>query len=309
LHVLIVALDYARTNRPVTYTTTARNVEELARQCGVHWLTTLYDEDATRSALSAALKQMTARCGPDDVFVFYFAGHGAVSGDTPDSGDAFVLVDQNGKVSAKTLVPSDEVARAVLEGCHPDTRVVFLVDTCYNSSILDLGREGWDRRQAVLIAGTLDERCSSEQEDSGGIFSHILLLAIDKLSKVGRENYSAGMLFNAALHENDLVFRSKQDLTIQTPARFLSDAMAWPLVPPAGYQAPLNRCATATGLRSDSAALGVPSVMLQFVRKESLNVPVSVEEYVSQVQGASLFGLKGNRACQAGCSTGDCTVQ
>lgn len=308
MHMLIAALDYKQTGRPLTFSIASRNVEELARQCGVQWLTALYEEECTVQAVTSAVKQMTSKCGPDDVFLFYFAGHGQPASEEQDTGDAFVLVDRNGQVSGSTLLPFAELSRTITESCAPETRVLFITDTPYHNSIVDLGRQEWDGRQALLISGTQDQHV--EQEDSGGVFTHNLLLAIDKLSKVGRENYSVGMFFNAALHENELVFSRLQDLQLQSPARFTPDAMAWPLVPPAGYQAPLSRCAGPGGIRSDAIRLGVSPVLLEHVRQENLNTPVSIEEYVSHVQGQSMFAMKPCRACHAaGSAAAECALQ
>lgn len=310
MHMLIVALDYKHTGRPLTCTIAARNVEELARQCGVQWIVPIYDDECTRDAVLGAVRQMTSKCGPDDVFIFYFAGHGTHREDATGQAteeETFVLVDRNGQVSASTLLRGDDLASAILEGCKHETRILILTDTTFSGTIMDLGRGAWTGRQATLLSGTQDARCT--EEDRGAIFTHAVLLAIDKLSKVGRENYSVGMLYNAALHEGDIVFSGKQDIIIQAAPRFSADQLAWPLVPPDGYQAPLSRCARPGGIRSDAAKLGVSPVLLQHVRQEALNVPVSIEEYVSYVQGHSLFQLKPCRACSAGYSGSQCTVQ
>merc|ERR1719436_1275793 len=132
MHMLIEALDYKHTGRPLTCTTAARSVEELARQCGVQWLTPLYDEECTREQVLLAVRQMTSKCGPDDVFVLYFAGHGAspedgasTRGGGGEEGESLVLVDRNGQVSSSTLLPGAELSDAVLEGCREETRVLF----------------------------------------------------------------------------------------------------------------------------------------------------------------------------------------
>jgi len=48
--------------------------------------------------------------------------------------------------------------------------------------------------------------------------------------------------------------------------------------------------------------------MLQHVRQEKLNLPVSIEEYVSSVQGQNLFQAKPCRACAA-VGGGSCVMQ
>merc|ERR1712151_617892 len=108
------------------------------------------------------------------------------------------------------------------------------------------------------------------------------------------------MGYNATLHEDDVVFNNKQDITIQTAPSFATESMAWPLVPPVGYQAPLNRCGGPGGISRNAVAEGVSPELMSHVNQEALNVPVSIEEYVSHVQGGTLFQLKPCRACTAG---------
>lgn len=307
IHMVIAGLDYKYTRRPLTCTSAAKSVEELARQCGVQWLIPLYEEDCTKEAVLRAVKQLASKCGPNDFFIFYFAGHGSGAEDFGGTSHAFVLLDKHGEVSASTLLPGDELTGTVQQCAKKDTRILFLVDTCFSGPLVDLSKEGWGGRHAVSVTGTQDPNTS--EEDRGAICSHALLLAIDKLSKVGRDNYSAGMLFNAILHENDLVFDSKQDLVIQSAPSFSPDALAWPLVPTLGYQAPLSRCAGPGGLRNDLVRGAVSPALLQHVRQESLNIPVSIEEYVALVMGQDMFHLKPCRACNAGCATGTCIVQ
>jgi len=308
MHMLIVALDYDDTGRPLTSSTDAKHVEDLARQCGVQHIRTLYNEQCTKEAVLGAIRHAASECGADDYFIFYFAGHCTDMRDADGEEEALVCVNRRGQVSPETLVSDTEFCASVIPALHPETRALILTDCPHPGLALDLSKDAWLGRQAVHMCGYQDSPVSDEG-DTSGIFTHSLLLAIDKLSKVGRDNYSAGMLFNATLHEGDLVFGGRQDAAIQTPAKFSTDAMAWPLVPPIGYQAPLSRCVDGANLRNSSAARSVSPVVLQHVSPEALNVPVSIEEYVSHVQGGALFQIKPCRACTAGCSAGQCSVQ
>jgi len=317
MHMLIVALDYKRTGRPLDCVTHARNVEELARQCGVH-VQKLYDEECTREAVLGAVKAAGAKCRPDDFFMVYFAGHGSAGTDVgeslpspeadPAADDAIILVDKGGQFSE---LKCDALADRVLRSVPPETRILLLQDCSHPAAVLDFSRNPrWLGREAAVLAG-IQHVGAAQDPSRQGLFTHALLLGIEKLSKVGRDNYSVGMLYNAALYENDTIFGSKQDFVIQTTSGLTSDAMAWPLVPPLGYQAPLSRIAGPGGVshRADSQLIGVSPEMLQHVKQENLNMPVSIEEYVSQVQGQNLFQAKPCRACTAGCTTNGCAVQ
>mmetsp|Transcript_139268 Transcript_139268/g.388660 ORF Transcript_139268/g.388660 Transcript_139268/m.388660 type:complete len:345 (-) Transcript_139268:45-1079(-) len=317
IHMLIAAMDYESTGRPLTCTIDARSMEELAQQCGVRGLRALYNEQCTKEAVLGALQKLGSECGPDDYFIFYFAGHGAnlrdaggeEGGEEADGQEeALVCVNCKGQVSFETLLSDGEFCSQVLRSIHMETRILILIDCLHSGTILDLTKQDWRGREAISIVGCQDAQCSADA-GRGGIFTHALLLAVDKLSKVGRDNYSVGMLFNAALHEDELVFGSKQDITIQTAPKFFTDGMAWPLVPPLGYQAPLSRCADPGGIRDDRVISGISSSVLRHVTYECLNVPVSIEEYLSHVQGGAILQLKPCRACTAGCSAGQCLMQ
>merc|ERR1712113_824858 len=45
----------------------------------------------------------------------------------------------------------------------------------------------------------------------------------------------------ATVHEDDTVFRSEQDIQLRCGQGLTPDGMAWPLVPQAGYLAPMHR--------------------------------------------------------------------
>lgn len=311
MHMLIVALDYRRSERPLSATADARSVEELARQCGVHWLMPLYNEDATKPAVLDALRKMGSQCGRDDYLIFYFSGRGArapTSDARSEANEAYACVQRNGAVSPEAMLLDSELRGMVTSSCHEETRIIILEDMCHSGTVVDLGREQWAGRQVVLVSGCQGATIPEDGIRSG-VFTHSLLLAVDKLSKVGRDNYSLGMLYNAALLEDELVFGARQDLTIQTAPGFAADNMAWPLVPPVGYQAPLTRCAGPGGVSSNAAMMGISPGMLQCVAQEELNKPVGIEEYLYLVQGTSMLGFKPCRGCSSGCATGSCSVQ
>lgn len=307
MHMLLVAVDYENTGRPLTCTTDARNVEELAKYCRMQTLVALYSEQCIKEDVLAAIRQIGSKCGPDDYFVFYFAGHGtnladALGDEGKSQEEAFVFVNRKGQVSSDTLLSDEELCCEIISSLPVEARILIIADCCHSTPIVNLNRTRWEGRHVICITG-----CQFESV-SGGILTHSMLLAIDKLSKVGRDNYSVGMLFNAALHEDELVFGSKQDLHIQTSPNFSTCAMAWPLVPPVGYQAPLSRCAAAGSIRSRAAEEWISPELLQYVTPEALNAPVSVEEYISYVQGGGAM-FKPCRACSAGCSSGQCSIQ
>lgn len=308
MHMLIAAMDYKRTGRVLTSTVDARSMEELARQCNVNSLLALYEEECNKESVLAAIREIGSKCGPDDFFIFYYAGYGSGL-DEESAEQSFVFVDRRTRqTTQETLLSSDDFCRTVVSSCHMETRILIMTDLCHHRSIVNLDLDDWTGRQVVSLSGSQDAQ-GMDDTSRCGIFTHSLLLGVDKLSKVGRDNYSVGMLFNAMLDENQNIFSGKQDITIQTPVHFTPDLMAWPLVSQRIYQAPLSRCAGPGGILRNAPLVGISPQMLPHVIQEALNVPVSVEEYIQHVQGQSGMFFKPCRGCAAGGAAAGCVVQ
>ncbi|CAE8727936.1 unnamed protein product [Polarella glacialis] len=314
INMLIVALDYKNSGQTLRSTEDAKHLEDLAKQSGVQNLVALYDNRCTKDAVRTAIKKAGLQCGVNDYFIFYFAGHATSLRETGEQAsheleEAFVLVDSSGRASQSSLLADEDFSNLVLDSFKPETRILILTDCGHPVPLVNITRARWGGRQVIFIAGTEASENVPGEDSKRGMFTHALLLGIDKLSKVGRDNYSVGMLFNALLLEDELVFRCKQDVEIQSAPDCSPDTMAWPIVPSVGYQAPLTRCTGPGGVLSNASVFGISPALLQHVVQEALNAPVSIEEYLAQVQGQAAFQFKACRACSAGCSTTPCTLQ
>lgn len=244
---LIVALDYKRTGNPLTCSIDGRNMEKLAAACGVRDVTAMYDEQCTKENVLAALEEVGGRCGDDDYFVFYYSGHGTQvddeDGDEDEGQDeALCLVDAQGQISYNTLLIDDELCECLTDNIDEGVRIIVLSDCCHSGTICDFDKDVWEGREAISISGCLDNQTSGDI-GKGGIFTHSMLLAIDQLQDAGEEDYSVGLMFNAALENDDKVFNSAQDITLKAPPHFSPDRMAWPLTPQGEYYAPLTQAA------------------------------------------------------------------
>jgi hypothetical protein len=221
-------------------------MEELLKFCEVQDVTCMYDKQCTKQNVLKVIAEVGARCEPDDYFVFYYAGHGTnvedLDGDEEDGQDeAFCFVDRNGRISQKSLLTDDEFAEAIIAAVDEDVRVLILTDCCHSGTIADLDKDDWGNIHAISITGCLDEETSGDI-GRGGIFTHSMLLAIDKLENAGEEDYSVGFLYNATVEQDDKVFRSAQNITIQSTNAVHPDEMAWPLIPLGGsYEAPFTK--------------------------------------------------------------------
>jgi len=247
VHMLIVALDYKRTGNPLTCSIDGKNMQKLAAQCGVQDVVAMYDEQCTRENVLAAIEEVGGRCGEDDYFVLYYSGHGTQvedsDGDEDEGQDeALCLVSPDGQISMDTLLVDDDLAEALTEAVDEGARIIVLTDCCHSGTICDFEKDIWDGREAISIAGCLDNQTSGDI-GKGGIFTHSMLLAIDQLQDAGEEDYSVGMLFNGTLENDNKVFNSAQDITLKAPPGFSPDRMAWPLTPDDDYRAPLTQAA------------------------------------------------------------------
>jgi hypothetical protein len=207
----------------------------------------MYDEQCTKDNAFQAIQQICSRCGEDDYFILYYSGHGTNleddDGDEDDGQDeALCFVDANGQISFDTCMRDDDLAECISEALDESTRVLILTDCCHSGTIADLDKDVWEDRQVISITGCLDSQTSGDI-GKGGIFTHSMLLAIDQLqnSVDDGEGYSVGMLYNATLENDDKVFNSAQDITMQSTRNVRPDGMAWPLIPQGEYRAPLTQ--------------------------------------------------------------------
>eukprot|EP00927_Polykrikos_kofoidii_P049385 TRINITY_DN4344_c0_g1_i1.p1 TRINITY_DN4344_c0_g1~~TRINITY_DN4344_c0_g1_i1.p1 ORF type:complete len:343 (-),score=48.62 TRINITY_DN4344_c0_g1_i1:44-1072(-) len=302
VRMLVVSSNYYGTTNPLNCSEDARNIEDLARQCEVPRLSVVSGDQCTRDHVLQAVQQISARCRPDDYFILYIAGFGAsvkeLGGQGADAqDDAFVCVDHNGECSLATLIGDSELSEVILSHCNFETRVLIITDCCYPRTIVDLSKKQWNGRQALCISGCRARQTASEP-GLCGVFSHSLLLAVAKLSRVGYEDYSVGALYNATLHELHEAFDSvNQDLAIQAAPGFAPAMMAWPLIPNLGYESPIAAC-----IAGDEAEYrGVRPEMLHRVNQAAVTAPVSIEAYISHVLAADVVD-KGLRTCTVGAS-------
>lgn len=247
VHMIICALDYKNTSFPLTCTQDGDNMMELARLCNAN-VEKLYNEEATVENVCKLIKMVGTRCGPDDYFVFYYAGHGAnlpdQDGDEDDGQDeAFCFVDKEGRTSPKCWLRDDDFAKLVTSSVHAFTNILVLADCCHSGTVADLNKPIWDGYRAISIAGCKDQQTSGDT-GKGGIFTHSLLLAIDGLKVAARSTYTVDDLYHETLIVDDEVFNSLQDITMQSRP---NACMAWPLVPPGHFVAPFRRPDAAKG--------------------------------------------------------------
>eukprot|EP00927_Polykrikos_kofoidii_P076720 TRINITY_DN7375_c0_g1_i1.p1 TRINITY_DN7375_c0_g1~~TRINITY_DN7375_c0_g1_i1.p1 ORF type:complete len:368 (-),score=64.30 TRINITY_DN7375_c0_g1_i1:145-1200(-) len=260
VRMLICALDYKLTDNPLTCTLDGNNIQQLAGACGIQDLTVMYDEECTMLAVSKKLEEICRRCEQDDYFVFYFSGHGINVEDKDDDeedgqDEAFCFVNKHGKINVHTIMTDDQFAKIITSSIHDQVRVLILTDCCHSGTIADLHRPEWENIEALSMAGCLDNQTSGDI-GSGGIMTHSMLLAIEKLQHDEEAEYSTGLLYNNTLTFDDKIFASAQEITIQTTAATAPDMFAWPLLPRQTYVAPMTQASTSKGVYIEGLSTG-----------------------------------------------------
>jgi WD40 repeat protein len=105
--------------------------------------------ETTRDALIQSIKDMQSAVGPDDLFVFYVASHGAT-----DNGEYFLITSNVGSVSTehlKTDAVSKEELTALVANV-PATKKLLVIDTCHAEALGNaLLTRGLDEPTALKI--------------------------------------------------------------------------------------------------------------------------------------------------------------
>mmetsp|Transcript_14543 Transcript_14543/g.31866 ORF Transcript_14543/g.31866 Transcript_14543/m.31866 type:complete len:327 (+) Transcript_14543:62-1042(+) len=282
MRILISAIDYKGTPLELTASRDGNNFRDLATACGAQDITMLYDNMATKENVTRAIREIGMRTGEDDYFIFFYAGHGTqVDDEDHDEEDgqdeAYCFVTPQGELNEDSVMSDDVFAEVVSSSFNKRTRILIISDCCHSGSIADFDRPCWANRRAVSISGCQDHQESGDT-GHGGIFTHALLLAVDKLQNHGQDCYSCGMLHNAVLHEVTKVFRGGQKVTMARPPTFGSGKMAWPLLPIEDYTSPLSMAKSGRSF----ASLGIPPFVSGSISKLT-DITAGAEDYVDRI--------------------------
>lgn len=162
--------------------------------------TEIYDADATRANILNGFKKIIARAKPEDVFVFYYAGHGTID---EDKGDGFYLVPTDvtklygDPDLLKKKAISDEELKNNLTLVKAQKQVV-LMDACHSGAavanmrvrgaasdekaIVTLARSSG----VVILASSGTKQFAAEFDElQHGTFTYALLEALDGKADLG----------------------------------------------------------------------------------------------------------------------------
>lgn len=196
LHVLVVGID-AYQNPRYNLNYAVADAEAFVEALKEHAkdifarveVTTLFNEEASRTALEAAFGRAQLTAGPRDVFVFYYAGHGVMSED--GERNFFLMPAESTQLYGTTVeLASRAVSSSQLQAWSrdiPAQKQLFLLDACQSAGALEaVAVRGAAQEKAIAqlsrstgthwLAASGSEQFASEVEELGhGVFTHALI--------------------------------------------------------------------------------------------------------------------------------------
>ncbi len=138
---LVIGIDQYRYITPLRGAVNdALDIEAALRDAGAQEVRRLLDADATREAIIAAYRDLTAKAAPGDLLVFSFAGHGSqeaerVHGSERDGLDEVLLLagfDPDGW-ETQERIPDDDLNQMLRDASH--LNILFVVDACHSGTV------------------------------------------------------------------------------------------------------------------------------------------------------------------------------
>lgn len=170
--VMVGISDYpgAGNDLPLTAEDARKLQQALARQGALaEESVTLIDSQATRAGLQQAFQQVAAAAGPDDLFVFFYSGHGSqqrgrISATEPDGKDETIELYDG-------TVTDDDLAQ-LLTQVRTRTTLVIL-DSCFSGGF---ARDVVSRPGVMGLFSSEEDLTSSvaEKFQAGGFLSHFV---------------------------------------------------------------------------------------------------------------------------------------
>ena len=158
------------------------------------FLYNIYNQEATSERIRSTFETIISKAKPEDVFTFFYAGHGVVLPD--EKGDEqFYLV----PTEVTSLFDEEKIHKHGISGKHmakyskdlAAQKQLIIMDACQSGSLSDaFALRGASEEKALaqlarsagihLLASTTSQQYASEFKELGhGVFSYVLLKALD----------------------------------------------------------------------------------------------------------------------------------
>jgi len=212
----------------------AEMMNQILVDAGITDVTRLSNLDATRENVLAAIKAVGERCDENDIFFFFYSGHGNPmpdqDGDEVDGSDeAMCLPRPDGTCDEGSWLRDDDFSEAVAEVTAGHK--LMILDCCHSGTMLDFQKAIWEGQSAISIVGCKDKQESAAMGGGtrGGAFTKSVNAAVRSLGD--EDTVSVGHIFNTICEysSNFIPAGHSQDITINCAAGMTPDMMAWPL--------------------------------------------------------------------------------
>lgn len=179
-------LGYARSDAEAIVAAIKQDKQQLFNE--VH-VTSLFDADATKENILKSLDDLTAKVGINDVFIFYYAGHGSVA-----DGRFFFIPTETSRLFDIKNLQKTALEATVLQEKFKDIKAlkqVIIMDACQSGESVELlAQRGSVEEKAiaqlsrsagihVLASARGDQYASEFKELKHGLFTYVLLKALE----------------------------------------------------------------------------------------------------------------------------------
>jgi len=213
-HVLIVSLDYKYDpTLELTGIVDGQNIEKMARAAGVEDIVVLFDnidfkesKFPLKNNIRRAMKEMGSRCGPNDLFFFFYSGHGLNvpddDGDEADGEDeAFATPDKSGELNIDHVLIDDDFARYLDKLIPVETRILVVTDCCHSGSICDIDSFNY-KHEIIQMSSADDSETSLDMSTfgrEGGVLTCSIGDTIKELNRQQKKDISVADIFNGCV--------------------------------------------------------------------------------------------------------------
>lgn len=240
LHIVTIGInEYENQSYNLNYATADANGVEQGLQVSTQTLvggiklTRIRNGEAQRETILAKLGEIVKTSSPEDLFVFYYAGHGVVPGGDDENfylvpHDVTEIYGEQG-ILKKRGISAEEIQRAA--AAIPAQRQLYIIDACQSAGALDsIKFRGSAENKAIallarttgthwLTASASDQFANEFDELGHGAFTYVFLEAVNGKAANGDAFVTVGEL-KRYLSKEVPIMTEKQTGQAQYPASY-----------------------------------------------------------------------------------------
>ncbi len=149
----------------------------------------LIDEDATKQKIKVTMKELFSQAGPDDIILFYFAGHGLKGSFLPIDFDGFNFKLSHEEINAIMEESNARFRFTIADACHSGSAISdyggnkdLMMKNLYPSFSTKT------HEQAILMSSKSEETSLESQGLRQGVFSHFLIRGLKGEADKNKDN-------------------------------------------------------------------------------------------------------------------------